>query len=253
MDNIQYERITDDICFLGNNAILKFNVQLARKDKSQNRYHYHTEYVYSCNDKYINADELVSLKRQFTFYLTIDVLQYKGRNRPWIQISPSDMIPLRMILDECAKWFLDKKYKNLFVFNKERKLVVYDKLSTPITLETYSNTLLEFNPSIVDEFGKSVEGINIKIVNQNIDIPMSARSFMGFKYNIDCLNMYQSAQNMINYIQKPKYPKRIKLNLDMKNNNASDISSPIKNRIPVGERKNKKESLSDKIGGILNG
>ena len=55
MDNIQYEKISDDVCFLGNNALLRFNVSLARKDKSNNRNHYHTEYVYD-GDKYNNRN-----------------------------------------------------------------------------------------------------------------------------------------------------------------------------------------------------
>ena len=60
LPQLEYEKLSDDLYYMGD-YVLKFCVDLARKDKDNKRVHFHKEYRYDTN-KYINCNKLVTLK-----------------------------------------------------------------------------------------------------------------------------------------------------------------------------------------------
>ena len=66
-----YEVISDTILSLGYGCVLKMNVQLTNKSKDNERSSMIQEYRYRTN-KYVNKDMVVSVKRRFFPYLSIE-------------------------------------------------------------------------------------------------------------------------------------------------------------------------------------
>ena len=65
---------------------------------------------------------------------------------------------------------------------------------------------LEFEPSILEfENGEQMIGVRIYINSDANSIFMEISRFLGFKDFIENFNMYQSAQLMLNYLQRPEY------------------------------------------------
>ena len=64
----RYDRISDNVLFLGQSTNLKFTVQLSKKNPEyNNRFHFHREYKY--NSQY---GDLYSIKRDFDYFLSIE-------------------------------------------------------------------------------------------------------------------------------------------------------------------------------------
>ena len=61
---LDYDRVSDDLMYFDRDVYLRFNVQLARKGKDGNRYHYHNEYRYQ--SKYDNYGKVLSTDRSWT-------------------------------------------------------------------------------------------------------------------------------------------------------------------------------------------
>ena len=123
LPQLEYEKLSDDLYYMGD-YVLKFCVDLARKDKDNKRVHFHKEYRYDTN-KYINCNKLVTLKRSFDFYLVLE--RYRNNDsyeKHYIQIRVQNMIYLKMALEEVQDWFFDNKYRNLFAYDNNRKLVM---------------------------------------------------------------------------------------------------------------------------------
>ena len=78
---------------------------------------------------------------------------------------------------------------------------------TPIRMTGLSyNKYIEFEPSILN-YDNNEQDIGIRIyINSDVNsLFMEVSRFLAFKDFIDNFNMYQSAQLMINYLQRPEY------------------------------------------------
>ena len=204
LPQLEYEKLSDDLYYMGD-YVLKFCVDLARKDKDNKRVHFHKEYRYDTN-KYINCNKLVTLKRSFDFYLVLE--RYRNNDsyeKHYIQIRVQNMIYLKMALEEVQDWFFDNKYRNLFAYDNNRKLVmmsgVVDKVSLKLPMDRYM--ILE--PVVFINYeGREERGVRMTLGDGDKYIDMSIEKFLGFKYLIENLNMYESAQILINYL--PQMP-----------------------------------------------
>ena len=73
VEYVDYDKITDDMMYLGNNINLRFNVLLSKKNSSidNSRRFFHSEYRYE--SKYDDTQVAVTIKRCFSYYMSIDV------------------------------------------------------------------------------------------------------------------------------------------------------------------------------------
>lgn len=67
---IDYDKLSDDVLYLGSNLFLRMNVSLSNKGDQDQRYHFHKEYRY--DSKYTSSGKLLSIKRSFSYYLSLD-------------------------------------------------------------------------------------------------------------------------------------------------------------------------------------
>ena len=98
----------------------------------------------------------------------------------------------------------DKEFENLFVQNNG-KIVMYGR-PEPISMTGLAmQKSLIFEPIIIDFNGQYDIGVRMYLSSINEYIDMRLNSFMGFVYLIDTINLYESAQILINYLQRPEF------------------------------------------------
>lgn len=201
---LEYEKLSDDLYYMGD-YVLKFCVDLARKDKDNKRVHFHKEFRYDTN-KYINCNKLVTLKRSFDFYLVLE--RYRNNDsyeKHYIQIRVQNMIYLKIALEEAQDWFFDNRYRNLFAYDKDRKLIMMSDLVDKVSIKLPMDRYMILEPIVfVNYEGQEERGVRMTLGDGDKYIDMSIEKFLGFKYLIENLNMYESAQILINYI--PQIP-----------------------------------------------
>lgn len=192
-----YEKISDVLMFINKDVNLCFNVSLAYRAQNGNRNHFHKEYSYK--SRYVDKDNVVSIKRNFKYYLSIDIKDNFNNN---VMINTSNILALRMRLKIVYNWLT-----TLFKY-KDDKLVIIGKWNDNILyLNQYS--CLKFEPTVcVYEDGTYKEGVRIYINNEDIYFDMDIDKFMEFYYLIDTIDMYQSAITLLNYL-RPEYGSNI--------------------------------------------
>lgn len=193
---IDYDKISDDLCWLGNKCIVRMVVRLANKGKDGTRYHFHKEFKYQSS--YTNNPELITIRRSFEYYISIDHLESGDSG---VMITIRDILLLRMKISEVFNWFYDKTFAI-----KNGKMIILEKKKPVYIDNLVGNKSLTFEPIVYTDFeDKQSKGIRITLNNPDIYTDVSANSFAGFVYIINSIDMFTAAQNMINYISHPDF------------------------------------------------
>lgn len=196
IEYIDYDKISDDLCWLGNKCIVRMVVKLANRGKDDTRYHFHKEYKYDAN--YNNKKEVITIRRSFGYYISIDSLEYKDAS---VIITNNDILLLRAKIAEAFNWFYDKTFAM-----KNGKMIILEKKKPAIVDGLLGGKFLMFEPIVYIDFDdKQSKGIRISINDKNIFSDVPANVFSGFMYAINSIDMFTAAQNMINYIGHPDF------------------------------------------------
>lgn len=201
---LQYEKITDDLCILGVNTILRFNVSLASKTQDGQKKLFHSEFEYRA-DKYTNLNRVCSIRRTFDYYLSIENLRVNDNGvKEFIMIRIQDILYVREQFELATKWFRDAKYENLFARSKGR-LVMLGTVEPIKILGLAMDKSLMLEPIIInyDETNQTT-GVRLYLSSRDNYVDMSIDKFMGVVYLLSSINMYESAQILLNYIQRPE-------------------------------------------------
>lgn len=242
---LDYDKISDDMMFLAKNTIVRFNLTLSKKYRDNNRYHFHREYTY--DSKYSDYGKVVSIKRTFNYYLSIDRIDDRNKS---VMIRIQDIILLRAKLIEISTWFSD----GTFVI-KNNKLQIYKK-KKPIEITNLAeNKFILFEPIVIDyeNSNTSYQGIRITLSDMNTYSDITIDNFYGFMYLINTIDMFGYAQNMLNYIQRPDYGTNlVEFNLDefYKQESFEEPSYEVKARKRQSPITNKRKSVFDSMDGI---
>ena len=197
IDRSKYEKITDDIMIIANRVVLRMNVSLSYYNQENKRYNFHREVEYYSQKANKN---LINIKRNFDYYLTIE----HTINKDYIRIGLRDILKLRYALDESYKFFIDQKYKNLYA-KKDGELILYMK-TDPIIITVSMDKYLRFEPCVYTDFrGEAQRGLRMFLSSTQSYCDISISNLEAFKYIIDTINLYESAQLMINYIERPDF------------------------------------------------
>ena len=189
-----YEKISDVLMFLSKDISLCFNVSLAYKKADGTRSHYHKEYVYS--SKYINKGNVVSIKRNFNYYLSIDVRDDFNNS---VMITPANMIALKMKMKIVYNWM-----STLFKYVDD-KLIISGTWKENILYLNRTSTL-KFEPNVcIYEDGTYKEGVRIYINDESLFFDLDIDRFMELYYIVDTIDMYQNAIILLNYIAPKEY------------------------------------------------
>ena len=201
----EYEKISDDLFFLDYNTVLKFNVNFNHKNKDGDRVGFHSEVQYN-SAKYNQS--VINIKRRFDYFLSIENFKPSKLTgqKEFIMIGLKDILALRMQLNKVYKWFTSSSFKDLYALDKKNnKLVILGGVE-PIILDRLAmSKFLQFEPIVYDFENSSCMGVRISLSSPSNYCDISIDTFMGLKYLIDSINMYESAQLLLNYIQRPAF------------------------------------------------
>lgn len=196
----KYEKLVDDIYQLNYNSILRFNVILNKKLNDGRRYSFHHEYEYK-SDKYIDQDRLITLKRTFDFYLSLENIKPDERGiKEFIMIKPQNIILVRQKLNEATNWFTNS---NLFAYDKTGKMIMLGKVNPIQILGLPMDKYISLEPVIMtyNDNTSFESGIRIYMSSNENYIDLSIDRFMALVYFINSINMYESAQLLLNYVR----------------------------------------------------
>lgn len=240
----RYDKLTDDLYMFGLNTILRFNVSLSKKGEDGNRYHFHKEFEYM-SEKY--NERIISMRRSFDFFLSIENLKPAENGiKEFIMIRVQDMYHVKDRLHAASKWFLSKEFENLYA-HKKGQLVMLGKVE-PIEITCLAmDKYLILEPIICKYENRSDRGIRLYLSSPNNYVDMNVDRFMGLLYLIDSINMYESAQLLLNYLQRPEFGTNMYQFNSSENNEMKNgfVESKNNNRkIPV---KGKQSSYFDKF------
>lgn len=192
---IDYDKLSDDVLYLGSKLFLRMNVSLSSKGDQDQRYHFHKEYKY--DSKYA-TDKLMSIKRSFDYFLSLEKIDCKVS----IMIRSQDMILFKVKLEQVSKWF------ETDTFGLKGKELIVIKKRQPILLEGLAlNKYIQFDPIVItwENTGEQTPGVRVTLGDPSIFADITVDKFFGLVYTISTFNMYQSAQILVNYLGRPSF------------------------------------------------
>lgn len=192
-----YQKITDFIMALSHDYVLKFNVELNRDTKNNERENYHKEFGY-----YVNNDYRVNIYRDMNPYLSIESVVRNDQNRIQIRIGMRDIYFFKLKLNEVIQWFTKEEFKTLFV-KKDNRIIIPVKVN-PIIVKVSFGEYIEFEPSTITIGNEQYIGVKVYLNSDNISFFMGINTLLSLNYFIDTFNMYQSSQLMLNYLGRPE-------------------------------------------------
>ena len=208
LNHQSYNRLTDDIFYLGSDVVLRMNVILYVVDiKNKKRYFYHKEVGHIDNDHNL----VFRMKRSFDYYLSLEnYLSDSKGEKLFIQIRLHNMYMLRQTLSSALVWLDDPRYDSLFThiggtLDSIPKAMSAIKLT--INNLPMGNFIVLCPCFVIKTFeGQSIQSKGIRMFfayDKYIDL--SARQFQGFTQSIMDINLFNAAQQMLSYFGRPPY------------------------------------------------
>lgn len=241
IEYIDYDKISDDVLYLGDKLYLRMNVSLSSKKEPDMRYHFHQEYEYP--SPYGRNGYLKSIKRSFQYFLSLDRKDISGGA---IMIRSQDMFLLKEKLTQVSEWFNDGTFGT-----KKKNLIIKTKRE-PIILPGLANQkYLQFDPIVIvyEGTGEQTPGVRITLGDSSIFADICVDKLFSLKYTIDTFNMYLSAQLLINYLRRPEFGTGLYVlenNEFMEEHNTGAI---VKNNRGIPDKRPK--SFFDKMDDLL--
>ena len=195
-----YDKMTDTCMYLDKDLVLKFNVELHRAGPDHNR-SYHREYGYNLNGSY-----RIKISREFEYYLSLEGVNRPkdGERKTIIKIYETDMYFFKYALDNVLVWFTNDEYKSLFVHNEDKITMTINDVK-PIRCILKFNNYLEFVPTVVRGYNEDLIGVRVFLNSDGTSAFLRINTFLALHNFIMGFNMFQSAQIMLNYLQRPEF------------------------------------------------
>lgn len=197
-DRGKYEKISDMVYVIANRVVLKMNVSLSYYTNDNKRINYHREVEYPSQK--INSN-LINIKRQFDYYLSIEHTVDKS----YIRIGITEMMKIQQALHEAYKFFSDKIYANLYA-KKDGELILYMNPNPIVITDLPQGKYLQFEPCVYIDFrGESQRGLRMYLSSKDSYCDISINRLEGLIYIMDNFNLFQSGQIMLNYFGRPDF------------------------------------------------
>lgn len=198
MDRSSYEKFTDDIMIIANRVMLRMNISLTYYTSENKRIGFHREIEYYSSKANTN---LINIKRNFDYYLSIEHVITKD----FIRIGVPEMMKVQYALHEAYKFFTDSKYANLYAKTND-DLIIYSRVDPIIVSGLPQDKFLQFEPCVYTDFrGDPQRGLRMYLSSMESYCDISINRLEGFIYIMDNINLFQSAQTMLNYIERPDF------------------------------------------------
>lgn len=199
--DVDYNKIDSVITFIGTSLCMRLNVILSNtkaKHYTPDSFYMETEFYSKVVDR-----RMANIKLTMRYFITIEGFgkEFGGQNNPYIIINDSDMINVRTKLHQFYEI-----YNQPDVYKKDDNGNVYpNKKYKPIMIEDLPfNKYIVLAPStIVNIEDKRVPAIKVFLSDKEKFVYIHKRAFEGMLYQFDCLNMYQAAQELLNFYGIP--------------------------------------------------
>lgn len=200
----QYDRISDDIYFLGQNCVLKFTVALSKGyDDKRNHFYKEVEYGSRFSD---GPSSLISIKRSYDYFFSLEnVVKPDDCEKQYIKIGPSEYYLLKSGLDIVCGWFQNGSFNDLFQII-DNKLTLCEPVPEYMMGFPYGK-YLKFTPLLLERIQSDLDKqpcVRMELSNPDNIIIVSIDKLMGLQYIVSTFNMVLSAQTMLNFIGMPK-------------------------------------------------
>ena len=197
-----YNKISDDVHIIGKNIILRMNVILYNTTANSNKIYFHREVNYF--DSVANQERR-SIKRSFDYHLSIENIRYTDQGyKEFIRIGLPEVMLLKNSLSQVISWFNSPEYSNLYSI-KDNKLSLTRKPPKLVIAPLPQDKFIVLSPVVI-EFGVDhVQGVRMYLNSENNYADITVPRFMGFIQSIIDINMYNAAQNMLNYYGRPPF------------------------------------------------
>lgn len=194
-----YEKISDLCMWLSNEYVLKFNVELNKRNTKYGKQNYYKEFGYIADNEF-----RVNIARDFNYYLSIESIKRAiDGSKLQLRIGINDIYFFKHKLQEVVAWFTSREYKSLFV-KKDGRIIIPVRVE-PIIVDIMFNNYIEFEPAIITlDNQEQIIGVRIYLNSDAISFFMNVNTLLSFAYFIDTFNMYQSAQLLLNYLGRPE-------------------------------------------------
>lgn len=242
IDTSRYEKLVDDIFRLGRNLVLRLNVVLSKYNDKYGKENYHQEFEYYSKN---TRQYAITLRRSFSYYLTIENMRVDDDTpiKQMIMITVNDIIGIRSFVSDIMKWFESSEYDGLYA-TKNNNLFLTRQVS-PIYIDLPSKSYLAAEPMIyVNNFNEKSPGVRLYLSSDTYYTEISLRNMRGFQYLIFSINMYESACNLINYLQRPDLGTNL-ISFARTPNNSLNPEIAVPPQIEGRKIQNKKKTLSD--------
>ena len=200
-----YDRITDKVMWLGFPVTLNFNVDLffQRKDtKSMEKIkeNFHREYLYKTNS---DDSYRVKILRDFNYYFSIDYNSKDIKERAII--SADNIYFLIFNLKKVMQWFIGENGINTIFSKRPDGGLFIPTHPEPIKVNLAFSNYIEFEPAISNVNGCETIGVKTYLNSDGVFFFMSSDTVFSLFHMLSTCNMYELAQNMLNYIGRPEY------------------------------------------------
>ena len=243
--SLDYDKISDDICYLGNKIYLRFNVILAKKSKEGQRIFFQRDSKYP--SKYNDYEKVITMRRNFDYYLTFEKVDDFAVST---MITAKDIILLRIKTKEIITWFSNGVFQ---IKDGDIKIV---RKPQPVVVDTLpGGKSIIFDPVIyIDPMSNLQQmGIRLAIGNGSAYVDINVDKFYEIYYHIHSINMYECAVGLLNFIGRNQTTDTYK---EYDNFNSVIIEDQVepeikmKNRKPVAARKSFFDKKSDDLDNL---
>lgn len=194
-----YEKIVDTCFWLSQDYVIKFNVELNRRGKNNDKTNFHKEIGYAINGEY-----RVNINREINAYLSIESTKRSDSgDKVNIRIGMDEIYFFQYKLQEAVRWFTSNDYKDLFA-KQDGRIFILSKVD-PIRVYVKFGNYIEFEPAIRNiSFNEQVIGVMVYLNSDGVSVFLDANKLISFSYFISTFNIYQAAITLINYLGRPE-------------------------------------------------
>ena len=204
---LEYEKISDTLLYFSSTLSLRSNVFLAKRDRNDRRMPYHVEYRYS-TDRYADAAELISLKRDLRFCFSIED---STDLRNGVMLHVQDVVFLRLLIEKnIFPWYMGAR--KVFGKHPDTGMIIVNGTYEPQQLVISEVSYLGFVPIAIEYETEhnSIYGIRMTMNRPDNFVDMPLDKFMQFYYFIAHTDMYNAACCMLNYVKMQPYGVNLK-------------------------------------------
>ena len=191
-----YERISDELYYIygeENYAVIKFTVDLGKRNKLGEKIPFHQAYRYN-SDKYIDKNNLITIKRVLNSYISFET-RSKVIKKETVDIGLDEIFFAKQSFINIANWFLTIFKTKTNPDNSQDLIIIKD--CCEIIVGRWQNTI-RIIPIVMPG---NIPGVRM-IFNGNNEnyFDLNRQQTMAIAYIFNSINLIESAQILLNYM-----------------------------------------------------